>query len=119
MATEILRYNDRNTLHIIVDGVETARLEPDTDVSEMSAEIQALATEFWTDAVKQAYQDHLTAETTRQAEWDGQAQARANAAARAYLAETDWYSNRLTDTGMAIPADILAARAAARLAVIE
>ena len=123
MTTEILRYNERNTLHIIVDGVETARLEPDTDVSEMSAEIQAVAEEFWTDEIKQAYQDHLAEEATeateKQAKWDAEAQARTNATARAYLKETDWYVSRFVETAQAIPTEIATLRAAARLAVIE
>ena len=34
--------------------------------------------------------------------------------ALAYLAETDWYVTRLSETGEAIPAEISAARTAAR-----
>lgn len=37
------------------------------------------------------------------------------AAARAYLAETDWYAVRLAETGKPVPAAIGEARAAARL----
>lgn len=40
-----------------------------------------------------------------------------NAEARAYLASTDWYVIRKTETGVEIPADILAARQAARESV--
>jgi len=36
----------------------------------------------------------------------------------AYLAETDWYVIRYTETGAAIPQDILDARAAARAAIV-
>ena len=43
-----------------------------------------------------------------------QIQAQANAEARAYLASTDWYVIRLTETGVAIPTEILAARQQAR-----
>ena len=43
-----------------------------------------------------------------------QLQAAKNAEARAYLASTDWYVIRKTETGVEIPADILAARQAAR-----
>lgn len=35
-------------------------------------------------------------------------------AARQYLADTDWYAARLTETGKAIPEDVLAKRQAAR-----
>ena len=44
-------------------------------------------------------------------------QAADNAAARAYLAETDWYVVRHAETGKAIPDGILTARAAARAEV--
>jgi len=40
-----------------------------------------------------------------------------NAEARAYLASTDWYVIRKTETGVEIPADVLAARQAARESV--
>ena len=46
-----------------------------------------------------------------------QLQAQTNADARAYLASTDWYVTRFAETGVAIPADILAARQAARESV--
>jgi len=45
-------------------------------------------------------------------------QEQTNAAARQYLAETDWYAARLIDTGEPIPADIKAERAKRRLEVI-
>lgn len=45
-------------------------------------------------------------------------QAAKNAEARAYLASTDWYVIRNLETGEPIPADILAARQAARQAVV-
>lgn len=44
-------------------------------------------------------------------------QAADNAAARAYLAETDWYVVRHSETGKAIPEEILTARSAARAKV--
>ena len=47
-----------------------------------------------------------------------QLQAQANAEARAYLASTDWYVVRFAETGVAIPADIAAARQAARESVV-
>lgn len=37
------------------------------------------------------------------------------AEARAYLIETDWYVVRFAETGVAIPEEVLAKRAAARL----
>ena len=46
-------------------------------------------------------------------------QQQANAEARAYLAETDWYVIRMQETGEPVPADILAERSAARARVIE
>lgn len=41
-----------------------------------------------------------------------------NAENRAYLASTDWYVVRFAETGVAIPADILSARQAARDAIV-
>ena len=49
------------------DGVEISRsfhrhvVAPDSDVSGESADVQALATQFHTDAVKTAYAAHLAA----------------------------------------------------------
>jgi hypothetical protein len=37
---------------------------------------------------------------------------------RAYLVETDWYITRNTETGVAIPADILTKRQTAREAIV-
>ena len=37
----------------------------------------------------------------------------------AYLAETDWYLTRKFETGVAVPQDILDARAAARVAIVS
>lgn len=48
-----------------------------------------------------------------------QVQAQANAEARAYLLQTDWYVIRLQETGEAIPAGVASYRAAARAKVIE
>lgn len=50
------------------------------------------------------------------AEQAAQAAEAARSEARRYLAMTDWYVTRLTETGQAIPADISEARAAARQA---
>ena len=47
------------------------------------------------------------------------AQEVTNAESMAYLASTDWYASRKSDTGEAIPSDIAALRAAARAAIIE
>ena len=46
-----------------------------------------------------------------------QVRAQANAIARQYLADTDWYVIRLQETGAAIPQEILEARATARATV--
>lgn len=48
-----------------------------------------------------------------------QLQAKTNAESRAYLASTDWYVTRFAETGVAIPADVLAARQAARDSIVE
>ena len=48
-----------------------------------------------------------------------QLQAQTNAEARSYLASTDWYVVRFAETGVAIPADISAARQAARESIID
>ncbi len=48
-----------------------------------------------------------------------QLQAQINAEASAYLAATDWYIIRLQESGEAVPADVLAGRAAARARVVE
>ena len=44
--------------------------------------------------------------------------ARTNATNQAYLASTDWYASRKSDTGEAIPDDIVALRVAAREAIV-
>ena len=51
------------------------------------------------------------------AEIAANAQAELNATNQAYLASTDWYASRKAETGEAIPDDVLALRAAARLAI--
>ena len=48
-----------------------------------------------------------------------QMQAQINAEARAYLASTDWYAIRLQETGEAVPDEVIAERAAARVRVVE
>jgi hypothetical protein len=45
-------------------------------------------------------------------------QAKINSESQAYLASTDWYVIRFQETGVAIPADVLAERAAARLRIV-
>jgi len=47
------------------------------------------------------------------------AQAKINATSEAYLASTDWYVTRNSETGAAIPDNITAARAEARAAIVE
>lgn len=48
-----------------------------------------------------------------------QLQAQVNQESREYLASTDWYVVRFAETGIAIPQEILDARAAARAAIVE
>lgn len=50
----------------------------------------------------------------KQAEAEAAARAADCLAASSYLAETDWYVTRFAETGMGIPAEVLAQRAAAR-----
>lgn len=42
-----------------------------------------------------------------------------NTAALKVLAESDWYVTRLAETGVAIPEEVLTARAAARLSIVR
>ncbi len=46
------------------------------------------------------------------------AQAATNRQARAYLASTDWYIVRFTESGVAVPSEITTARAAARASIV-
>ena len=46
------------------------------------------------------------------------AQDKVNAESLAYLASTDWYVTRFTESGVAVPADVTQARTDARLAII-
>jgi hypothetical protein len=48
---------------------------------------------------------------------DQLAQEQINNAARAYLASTDWYVVRFIETGIAVPSEVTAQRAAARASV--
>ena len=52
------------------------------------------------------------------AEIAANAQELTNATSRAYLASTDWYVTRRSDTGEAIPTDVTTAREAARSAIV-
>ena len=61
-----------------------------------------------------AYEAVLS-DTTRK---DLEAQAAINKTSRDYLASTDWYISRKSETAVAVPADILTKRAEARAAVI-
>ena len=45
-------------------------------------------------------------------------QAETNATSQAYLASTDWYITRNAESGVAVPADVTTARAAARAAIV-
>ena len=52
------------------------------------------------------------------AEIAANAQAELNATSQAYLDSTDWYITRHAETGVAVPADVTTARAAAREAIV-
>ena len=45
-------------------------------------------------------------------------QAETNSTSQAYLDSTDWYITRHAETGVAVPADVTTARAAAREAIV-
>jgi len=45
-------------------------------------------------------------------------QAETNATSQAYLDSTDWYITRQAETGIAVPADVTTARAAARANIV-
>lgn len=47
-----------------------------------------------------------------------QLQEQANATARQYLLDTDWYVTRMQETGDPVPAEVLQARQAAREAIV-
>ena len=53
------------------------------------------------------------------AEIAANAQAVINSESLAYLASTDWYVTRFTESGVAVPADVTQARTAARTAIKE
>ena len=52
------------------------------------------------------------------AEIAANAQAVINGDSLAYLASTDWYVTRFTESGVVVPADVTTARTAARTAII-
>jgi hypothetical protein len=52
------------------------------------------------------------------AEIAANAQAETNATSQAYLDSTDWYITRHAESGVAVPADVTTARAAAREAIV-
>jgi hypothetical protein len=79
-------------------------LTADGTTNEVRAPLRAVTARYG-----QAIADQLAANAV---------QASVNAAARAYLASTDWYAVRFAETGVAIPEDIAAERAARREAVI-
>ena len=58
----------------------------------------------------------VLSDTTRK---DLEAQAAINKTNREYLASTDWYTIRKSETGVEIPSDILTKRAEARAAIVE
>ena len=53
-----------------------------------------------------------------EAEVTANIQTDANVIHQAYLASTDWYITRHAETGLAVPADVTTARAAARAAIV-
>jgi len=68
----------------------------------------------WTDFTAEQAQE-LTTYIDSQVE---DPQGKINFESLNYLAETDWYITRLAESGVAVPADVTTARAAARLAVV-
>jgi hypothetical protein len=60
-----------------------------------------------------------TAVLTNTTRLDLEAQAVINKTARDYLASTDWYITRQSETGVVVPTDVLTKREAARVSVIN
>jgi hypothetical protein len=60
-----------------------------------------------------------TSNTVKQQKLQAKNQKKTNEESKAYLASTDWYVIRKSETNVAIPADVVTARAAARLAIVE
>ena len=70
----------------------------------------------WEDErAKPLWSDVLAADSEASAQVERE---KVNAAARAYLASTDWYIIRQGETGAEVPADILEARQAARDSIV-
>lgn len=57
--------------------------------------------------------------TINQSKVDSALQQQVTAEALAYLASTDWYVIRMQETGVAVPEEILIARAVARASVVD
>jgi len=53
------------------------------------------------------------------ANYEAGEQRKSNKEARDYLASTDWYITRQTETGVVVPTDIVTKRAEARAAVVS
>ena len=73
----------------------------------------------YAEILKQVADGNLTiAPEFTDAEIAANTQAETNATNQAYLASTDWYITRHAETGVAVPADVTTARAAARAAIV-
>ena len=96
------------------------------DIHEIIPEPNVLITEEeWQTAID-SHANHIDEETMVISEVDfrtedekvEQERMTTNAIARKYLADTDWYITRKIETGIAVPAEISALRAEARLKVV-
>ena len=77
------------------------------------------ANTHYAEILKQVADGNLTiAPEFTDAEIAANTQAETNATNQAYLASTDWYITRHAETGVAVPADVTTARAAARAAIV-
>lgn len=72
-----------------------------------------------TDTVDEDYVVDRTPPTITEEDIEADNRRVAREAAKKYLANTDWYATRYAETGTAIPEDIAAARAQARIDASE
>ncbi len=109
-------YNTLEVLQVVNGKNHRETILPNSDLSGRPSEILEAIAQYHTPEIKAAYQAVID-EQDKQFEVDPQVAL--NAAARAYLAETDWYVIRFADNGVAMPDDVSAKRAAARQAVTK
>lgn len=102
--------NALESREVILREAEAAIIDPETNEVISEARDAVVITEYRLAAEYTVE----TADVTAQVEQD-----RVNQEALAYLASTDWMVTRYAETGTAIPADVLTARAAARSSIVK